>query len=220
MAKVTAIEPQKKNPLRENIFLDNVFAFGISAELRFLSKIHAGDNLIPSQVKKLIQKDQIARLVEKSLNFLSYRPRSEKELKDHLLFKGKLTEIESEFEKKEYKRNIDEAVNFLKKHKQIDDKQFAIWWVESRRKFKKAGDHIIKQELSIKGIDKELANELLTEMESDPYELAMEATKKKLVSYQKLARREFKIKMGQYLMRKGFSWETISRVVDTLSKKD
>lgn len=219
MAKVTDIQPQKKNPLRENIFLNGEFAFGISAELRFLSKIHIYDILTQTQVEKLIQKDQIARIVEKSLKFLSYRPRSEKEIFDHLLYKGKLTELETEFEKKTYKKNIIEAIAYLKKHKQIDDRQFAIWWVESRRKFKKAGDQVIRQELFIKGINKELVTELLNEMESDPFELAMGAAKKKMISYQRLEPREFKIKMGQYLSRRGFSWEIISRVVDTLLKK-
>jgi SOS response regulatory protein OraA/RecX len=54
----------------------------------------------------------------------------------------------------------------------------------------------------------------------DPEKLALEAAQKKLISYQKLAPKEFKIKMGQYLVRKGFNWDVIAAVVDTLAKKD
>src|SRR3989344_543027 len=124
MAKITKIEPQKKNPLRENIFLDGEFAFGISAELRFLSKLHINDLITPAQAEKLIQKDQVARLIAKALKFLSYRQRSEKETRDHLLFKGKLTEMDSDEEKKSYQKSVLEACSFLTKNKYLDDKQF------------------------------------------------------------------------------------------------
>lgn len=218
--KVTSIQPQKKNPLRENIFLDGSFAFGISAELRFLSKLHIDDTLTNYQVEKLIQKDQITRLVEKSLKFLSYRPRSRKEVEQHLLYKGKLSELESETEKKQYQKNVTSAVELLKKHKQIDDRQFAWWWIEGRRKFKKTGDQVIRQELFAKGVDKQLVEELLEANQEDPEVLALQAAQKKLYSYQKLDPKDFKIKMGQYLVRKGYSWDVITRVVDTLLKKD
>lgn len=219
MPKITDIQPQKKNPLRENIYLDGEFSFGISTEIRFLSRLHIDDTITNYQVEKLIQKDQVARLVEKSLKFLSYRPRSERELTNHLLFKGKLSELESETEKKNYKDNVTTAVSYLKKHQQLDDRQFALWWLESRRKFKKTGDQVIKQELQLKGIPKELITDLLAENVQDPYELALALGKKKQVSYQKLEPKDFKIKMGQYLVRKGYHWDTVTRVVDTLLGK-
>jgi regulatory protein len=218
--KITSIEPQKKNPLRENIFLDGEFAFGIGAELRFLSKLHVNDKVTPTQVEKLIQKDQITRLVEKALRFLSYRPRSEREVRQQLLYKGKLTEMETDLEKKNYQRNVEDAIKFLRKNKMVDDRQFSLWWIEGRRKFKKTGDQVIKQELMVKGVDKHLVEELLSENTEDPFEMGLAAAQKKLISYQKLEPKEFKIKMGQYLQRRGYSWEVISRVVDTLLKKD
>lgn len=217
--KITKIESQKKNPLRENIFLDGNFAFGLQAELRFLSKIKVGQDLTEKDIQKLIQKDQVARLVEKALKFLSYRPRSQKEVTQHLLYKGKLSEIESEVEKKAYVKNVDEAVAFLIKQKQINDEDFAKWWIEGRRKFKKVGDRVIRSELLIKGVAKNLIDELLTEGEVGAEDLAMAAALKKLPSYQKLEPKMFKIKMGQYLVRKGFDWDAITRVVDTLLKK-
>lgn len=220
--KITSIEPQKNNPQRENIFLDNKFAFGISAELRFLSKLHINDTLTVSMVEKLINKDQVTRLVEKGLKFLSYRPRSEKEVSQHLLLKLKTKKEneDSDLELKNYKKAVSEAILFLKKHQQINDHDFALWWVEGRRRFKKTGDQILKSELFSKGISKEIIIKVLEENQVDPEKLALEAAKKKITSYQKLDPKEFKIKMGQYLLRKGFNWDVISSVVDTLTKKD
>lgn len=221
--KITAIEPQKNNPLRENIFLDNEFAFGISTELRFLYKLHVGDHLTTPQIEKLINKDQVTKLVEKAIKFLSYRPRSEKEVTQHLLFKKNPRSNkpeESELELKNYQKSVATAIEFLKKHQQINDYDFARWWVEGRRRFKKTGDQIIKQELFAKGIAKEIVTQVLDETAVDPEKLALEAAQKKLSSYQKLEPKEFKIKMGQYLVRKGFNWDTVSSVVDTLLKKD
>ena len=74
-------------------------------------------------------------------------------------------------------------------------------------------------ELFQKGIDKDTVSELLDESdESKEVELAVKASSKKIQSYKKLEPQEFRIKMGQYLARRGFGWNTIKKVVDTLSK--
>lgn len=216
--KITRIEPQKKTPLRENIFLDGEFGFGISTELRFLSKLQVDQELSKKEATTLIEKDQIDRLVNKAIKFLSFRPRSQKEITGQLLFKGKLSELQSETEKKQYQTSVQKAVDFLVTKGLLNDTEFAAWWVEQRRQFKKIGDRVIKSELYTKGVDREIIDQVMGE-KSDPYALALAAGEKKLASYYRYEPREFKTKMGQYLVRHGFDWEVISRVVDTLLAK-
>ena len=223
MGKITDITPQKKDPKRVNLFVDNEFAFGISAEIRFEKKLSIGQNLTEKQIGDLVKLDQIERLFNRSLRFLSFRPRSEKEIRDYLLRKGKLKEIDkSDAEKIQYEKSIDKAIGKLKKLDQINDKGFALWWLDQRKKFKQSGNRLIKLELMQKGISKDVIDDVFQEANLDPqseYKIAEKAAEKKLNAYKKLEIREYRIKMGQYLARRGFDWEITKKVVDTLSKK-
>lgn len=219
MGQITDIQPQKKNPKRVNIFLDGSFAFGISRESKIVNKVQIGNQVSDTEVQRLIFDDQVERLYEKAIKFLSYRPRSEKEVSDNLLQKLKLTD-KGEEEKKNFQKSIEKVVDKLRKLELLNDREFTVWWIEQRTKFKKISPRIIKSELFRKGIAKELIEDTLAETEIDSFQLALDAAKKKLSSYQKLPEREFREKMGRFLGSRGFDWEVIKRVVDTLRKEE
>lgn len=219
MNQITDIQPQKKNPKRVNIFIDGDFAFGVSRESKIVNKLKIGENLSAGKVEKLIFEDQVERLFEKAVKFLSYRPRSEKEIRDNLLQKLKLTD-KGEEEKKNFEKSIGEVIKKLDKLGLVNDLEFTKWWVEQRTRFKKSSPRIIKSELFRKGIDKETIDKVLNSSEIDPFELALSAAGKKLVTYKKLEPKEFREKMGRFLASRGFDWEVVKRVVDTLSKEE
>src|SRR3990172_716848 len=87
MNQITDIVQQKKDPKRVNIFLDGKFAFGISLESKIVNHLKIGEQLTAEKVQNLIFSDQVERLYDKAIKFLSYRPRSEKEIRDNLLQK-------------------------------------------------------------------------------------------------------------------------------------
>ena len=219
--KITSINPQKKND-RFNIFVDGEFAFGISAETRFMKQLEVGKHLSEGQISRLIETDQIERLLQMSLKFLSFRPRSEKEVRNYLLRKGRIGEIEkSDTEKTQYEKSVEKVVQKLKNLDQINDKEFASWLVEQRKRFRPRGNRLIKAELAQKGIDKDIINEIAEENNQESEEeLAIKAAQKKYTSYKKLNTNEFRIRLGQYLTRRGFDWGTIKKVVDTLEQKE
>ena len=125
MGKITDIKQQQKDPNRFNVFIDGKFAFGISAEIRFVKKLEVGQRVSEKQNENLITADQTERLLNKALKFLSFRPRSEKEIRDYLLRKGKLKEVKSEVEIKQYEVSVEEVIKRLKKLEQINDYGFA-----------------------------------------------------------------------------------------------
>ncbi len=219
MNQITDIQTQKKNPKRVNIFLDGSFAFGISRESKIVNKVQINENLTSEKIEKLIFDDQVERLYEKAIKFLSYRPRSEKEVRDNLLQKLKLTDKGDE-EKKNFEKSIAEVINKLKKLNLLNDLEFTSWWVEQRTKFKKSSPRIIRSELFRKGIDKETIDEVLSDFDSDPYELALAVGRKKAVSYKRFSEKESREKTGRFLASKGFDWEVIKRVVDTITKEE
>ena len=222
MGKITDITFQKKDPKRVNISIDGEFAFGFSVEAKFLNKLAVGKNLPQAQINKLVESDQIERLINKAFKFLSFRPRSEKEVRDYLLRKVKIREIEkSDTEQTQYEKSVERVVQKLKNLDQINDKEFASWLVEQRKRFRPRGNRLIKAELAQKGIDKDIINEIAEENNQESEEeLAIKAAQKKYTSYKKLNTNEFRTRLGQYLARRGFDWGTIKKVVDTLEQKE
>lgn len=204
MPEISAIEPQKRKRGRFNIFVDGEFAFGLDEATLVRENLKIGQKITEDKIQKLIEENEIGKILDKVYRFLSYRPRSEKEIKDYL-------------KKKNVGLKVEEAVLVrLKKLKLVDDQEFARWWIDSRSKGKPKGKIVLQRELWQKGIEREIAQKLLGKQ--DELTLAQKAAAKKLKSFKNLPRREFYQKMGAYLVRRGFEWETAKSVIDTLVK--
>lgn len=148
------------------------------------------------------------KLLGAGYRYVSFRPRSEKEITDFLQKKlhtwhttapAVLTKVLDRFRELGY----------------IDDKKFIAWWVEQRNTHRPKGKHVIIQELQQKGIHKSLIEEVLAESPdgSDETELAKQAVSKKLDLWKKLPKLDKKRKIYDYLTRRGFSFDTIRDVI-------
>ena len=73
MPKVTSVEPQKKNPNRFNIFLDNAFAFGADEDLVVEHRLIVGKILEPDQVERLLFESEVGKLMERMYRLFSVR---------------------------------------------------------------------------------------------------------------------------------------------------
>ena len=219
MNKITDITPQKKSNKRLNIYIDGNFSFAISAKLKFEKRVEVGQEISNKQIQDLIFLDQIERLQDKAFKFLSFRPRSEKEIKDYLFRKGRLKEIKSDIEKSQYESSIQEVIKKLKKIGQVDDYEFSKWWLEQRYNFSPRGEILLKAELRSKGIEKNLIDELLQNDTEMQVRSATKAVEKKIKLYQKLDEKKFKDKIEQFLARRGFGWNVVKQTVDSILEK-
>ena len=208
MAEITAIEPQKKKEDRFNIFVDGKFGFGLDAGTLVKSSLKIGQEISEKEIERLVFENETNKLMEKALRFLSFRPRSERELRNRL--KTRL----SKRLKNSADGIIDNVLVRLKHLDYVDDLEFTKWWVEQRQTHSPHGLRLIKGELYQKGIVQEIIDKVLSEDEEGEIGRALKAAKKKLRSYD-LKSRESKKKMGQYLARRGFDWEIIK---ETLSR--
>ncbi len=151
--------------------------------------------------------DNFEKLLNKSYKFLSYRPRSEKEVRDYLI------------KKKADDLTIKRIIESLKEHNFINDTDFTKWWIEQRTKFRPKAARLIKLELLQKGIDKDLVEEILqdktVETESD-LDKAKKIAKKKLVRLKNDEPQKQYEKLVRFLASRGFNWDTIKEVVDQL----
>ena len=149
----------------------------------------------------------IDRYYNLSLRFLSYRPRSEKEMLDYLE-KKKLDE-----------KTIAQIIARLGEYKYIDDTEFAKFWIEQRIKFKHKPIRVIEFELKQKGINKDLIDDVLSKLE-DSKKLDLESAKKlavkKLDFYRDLDVKKRREKVMSYLLRKGFNYDLVKKSLEEL----
>ncbi len=151
MLTVTRLETQKKNPQRLNVYLDGEFAFGISrAAAPWLSE---GDQLSQEKVQNLKRSDLLESAYQRALNYLSYRDRSEQEIRKNLVKK----EIPEEI--------IQEVLDKLRQSTLVNDRAFARNWIENRSQFKPRGKKALSVELRQKGVAREIIEEELEGLE-------------------------------------------------------
>lgn len=162
----------------------------------------------------------------KAIYLLSYRPRSEKELRIRLL----------QFANKkglgDHQKVVEYVLSVLFKEGKINDLKFAKWWIEQRVEFKPRGKKLLRQELSKKGIDEKIITEAIEHFwqeEMDEFgvkreaasdvSLAEKAGKRKLKSLKGVSVSEFKQRMINYLLRRGFDYETCRKIIEKLKRE-
>jgi regulatory protein len=210
--KITSVEPQKKNPKRFNIFLNGQFAFGADEDLVVNRRLVVGKEVEKGDMEKILFEAEVGKLMEKMYGLFGIRQRSEKEVRDYLKRKN----FEAKFKGKDEISGftIDETVNTLKRKGLIDDKAFAIAWVESRKK--KKGLKVIKIELFQKGIDREIIEEVLENQQGGEDTAARAALEKKINSWKSLPKQDQKRKAIDFLLRRGFEYSLVKELVSEL----
>ena len=212
MPKITSVKPQKNNPKRFNVFVDGKFSFGADEDLVVEHRLIADKELTPEVIEKLLFEAGVGKLIERIYNLLSFRLRSEKEIRDYLKnlsFKKKVKDQEEISE-----LAVDLLISKLKKKGLIDDEKFTLLWLESRRKSKFKSNTAIKSELMQKGIDKEIIEKIFSENEEPQETLAEFALDKKMRIWKNLERVEFKKKALEYLYRLGFDYDIAKHVIE------
>ncbi|KPK99417.1 MAG: hypothetical protein AMJ91_07865 [candidate division Zixibacteria bacterium SM23_73_3] len=192
---ITKIEQQKKNPRRRSVFIDGKFAFGVDEEVVSKLGLEKGEGLTESKIKEiLIQKDE-NEAKQVALRFLSFRRRTEKEVKDKLKKKN--------FDERTIKSTIDK----LKGYDLINDFEFATAWVKERLAHKPRGKKLLRQELWKKGIKKEIIDQVTEELCQNEEKSASELMEKIKKRYRNLEPQVARRRMLSLLLRRGFSYE-------------
>ena len=200
MRKITAIQVQKRNPNRVNIYLDGEYEFGLARIVA--AWLHTGQNLDEEKIAELKNNDARERAVQQAMLFLSYRARSEKEIRQNLS-KHEIPET-----------IIEETLERLRQNGFANDKQFADTWVENRSTFRPRGRRALTLELRQKGINDSTIESALKEIDEDA--LAYEAGLKKASKLKVQDWSEFRKKLSDFLARRGFSYSVIAPIVSRL----
>lgn len=206
---ITKIELGKRNKERVNIYIDEEYAFSISAELVYKENLKVKDKIDVDHLKKLADEDNYLKCKNSALRTIEKTYKSEKELRDKLSLKG--------YEDHIIKRTMD----FLREYNLLDDTNYAKMYVKDRSK--NQGKKKIKYALLQKGIDENVIEDELEKLNNDEirslvYDMALK-------KYNILKKREsdsYKLsqKLYRFLMGKGYDYDLIKDVVKSIVKSE
>lgn len=141
-------------------------------------------------------------LLDRLIRFATIRPRTEYEIKRWFARK-KVSEKDSKI-----------ALDELKKVGLVDDESFAKWWVDQRVTFRPKSSRLLVVELIKKGVEKELAREVVEASNLDNDSMAFQLIERKKRSWERLPPEERRKKAITFLQTRGFNWEVVKNVVD------
>lgn len=205
MPIITKITTQKNSTDRYNIFLDEKFAFGVDEEVLIRFELGKGKELTALEITQIQYEDEIRKALNTAINYLSFRMRSESEIRTHL-------------KKKEWEEPVIEAVLLkLNERGYIDDLEFAAAYVRTQINGGKKGPGTIKQELKQKGIEDRYIEEALNKYgDAQQLEHAIQLGNKVAKQNSGLSERFLKQKIHQYLMTRGYSSNIISIALEEI----
>ena len=190
MGKITALRAGRGRGKRVNVFLAAKEGLRIRQELS------------EDRIKALAQSDSYQRCYNAALLYLSYRPRSEPELRERL-----------------HKRGFDDdstakVITRLREQGLVDDAAFARFWTENRDYFRPRSQRLTRLELKRKGVDEEIIDRVVGEIDDE--DSARRAAMKKVRSLAGADYQSFRRRLGDYLKRRGFGYGVITRTVEQL----
>ena len=204
--RITRISQQKRKKNYYSVFLDGEYAFSVSEEILTRLKLKEGQEVVPEELSRIVAEEEKHRAMETAWHLLHYRSRSSRELR--LRLKQKNCSAAA----------IDHALERLTELGYMDDARFARDWVRTRREQGK-GPELVRAELKAKGIAPAAIADALAAYKESPDE---ELSRVKALVERKLKQMEGQPpqavarRIAGFLNRRGFSPETISRVLRSM----
>jgi regulatory protein len=198
--KITALKFQKRNKDRVNVYVDGRFAFGLVAIEA--ARLKVGQTLSDDDIARLQVQDEVGQAYERALNFLSYRPRSEAEVRRNLSKKG----IEEAV--------VEAVVDRLVRAGLLDDQEFARYWVENRLRFRPRGVRALRHELREKGVSDSVIADALASLDEETAARQVAEAGARRLSH--LDPRDFRRKLVAYMARRGFSYAVSEPLVEEM----
>lgn len=188
----------KRNKSRIHIYLDRghgeEYGFTISEDVFIRHHLRKGMELTEDKINTIREEDILDKAFQKTLQFLSYRMRSKKEIYDYLR------------EQDVPEQDALEMIDRLTDLHLINDLQFAEAFVRTKKNTQKKGSKLIEQELYEKGISQELIEKAMFEYPvEEQLDNAISVCEKKKKKYSTEAQRNRKQKLFQFLLQRGFT---------------
>ena len=150
--KILKYELSKKN--NYNIYLDNGEVITLNEKVITENELLIKKEIDKELYEKLFIDNRIYELYEIAVKYISVRLRSIKEIKEYLLKKESNKEI------------INKVCNKLIKNNYLDDNRFAKAYIKDKLNFTTMGDYKIRKELERLGVDNNIIESNISDIDS------------------------------------------------------
>lgn len=201
--RITGLKPQKRSNKRLSVFVDGEFAFSLDRTTVRQFGLKEGQPVDARLLTEVVLEDQWRHCRNYVLLLLSYRARSEKELRQRLTKKGYSPAV------------MERVLTELKQQGLVDDEKLARDYVVARVSIGHKGTHRVKQELLKMGFKPEAITAAL-QSAPDETEAAKMVLEHFLPRYRRLDPLTRKRRLAGLLARRGFSPETVAELLSQL----
>lgn len=209
MKKITKIEYQKKNKERFNIYIDDEYGFAVDISILIKYSLKKGMELDDALIDEILLAEEEISVYNYGISVLSRYFKSEYELRLKMKNKGFNPQL------------IDNAISILKERKYLDDERYCEMFINDKINISKHGVRKIKEALYYKGIDKEIIEEKIKCISAESEEeRALLLGEKKLLNIKENDNRKKMSKLSNYLLGKGFEYETVNKTLRKLLNAD
>lgn len=193
---ITAIEPRRKG--LSAVYIDGEFALKIDTQTLIENRIDVGMDIDDDTLHDVLKKAELKRAKEKALWLISYRDHSKKELKEKIL---RTTSGEA----------AQKAIDRMEELGLVDDEKFARRYAEQLLYSKHISPSGCVRKLIEKGIDRDLARDIVDDYDVDMCENIRAIIDKKYARY--LCDEKGKRRAVSGLVRLGYSYSDINSVL-------
>jgi regulatory protein len=148
---ITALQADPLDPDIVHVFIDGKHAMRVSLDVAAAERLAVGQACPSERLERLHSAQELQGVYDSALRFLSYRPRSAREVEMRLRKKGNMPE------------QIAVVMEKLRQRGYVDDREFARFWVNNRMSFSPRGPRLLRSELRQKGVSQEIVDEVLAE---------------------------------------------------------
>ncbi len=199
---ITKIEQQKKNKKRFNIYINDEYSFSIHEDILVKFRLYKGSVLEGEIIDEILLEEETNRTWQKGLKFISYKPRTRKEVSTYLLKQGYNPE------------QVESVLDKLQAENWINDNHYAEQFIAQRLSSNPKGKKLIAFELRNRGIDQEIINKQIEVIDQEKeLQLANKLIEKKYTQTKFEDWDTFQRKMSGFLQRRGFSYDVIYTIL-------
>ncbi|NSW90464.1 MAG: RecX family transcriptional regulator [Firmicutes bacterium] len=202
--RITSTVKDEREERVYKIYIDNVYSFSVSEEDYFRFNLYEKYEISEEEINNIKEAANFTAAKSKALIYLSFKFRTEKEVRLKLEGEGFSSGI------------TEKVINDLKAEGYINDRLYVMKYLHERRKLNPKSKRRLIQELKNKGIKKELILEGLEELKIDNILVAEELVRKKFNNLN-LSQKRVEKKVYQYLQYRGFSADEIKTVLSKLA---
>lgn len=196
---VTAVRRENRRR-RVNVYVDGEFALALGIELAAERDVRPGRPVTGAELRALADADARQEAMRSAVRLLSYRPRSERELRQRLARRGLPG------------RAISVALTRLRELGYLDDAAFARFWIETHQPARPRARRVVAGQLRRRGITPEQVEEATAGIDDEA--AAYEAAWRRVRSLRDLEYQAFRERLGRFLTGRGFGYEVARRAID------